>query len=344
MYTVGQIADRLAADLFGDRSVEIFGIGSIQSAKQGQITHLSGSTYRQYLPATNASAVILSPNNASACPSAAVVVDDPYVAYAKVSQLFDHKPRIPLGIHETAFIDASASLGADVRIGPFVSIGAESVIGDRVEIFDHATIANACSIGENSVLKSNVVIAHGVRVGDSCVIMEGSVIGSDGFGYATSKEGEHHAIAQLGNVQIGNHVDIGAKATIDRGALEDTIIEDGVKIDDQVHIGHNCRVGKRSIICGCAGLAGSVTIGDDCMIGGGVGIAGTGPLNLANGVYVSAMTFVSRSIKEPGIYSGHTLHAENSKWRRNMTRLNELDDLHKRVRHLERMLAAQHED
>lgn len=344
MYTVGQIADRLAANLIGDRSVEIVGIAPIQSAELGQITHLSGSTYQQYLPDTNASAVILKETNAAACPTAALIVDDPYVAYAEVSQLFNHKPRIPIGVHETAFIDASANIGSDVRIGPFVSVGAESVIGDGVEIFDHVTVASGCSIGKNSIIKSNVAIAHAVRIGDQCLIMEGSVVGSDGFGYATSHTGEHHAIAQLGSVQIGNNVDIGAKATIDRGAIDDTIIEDGVKIDDQVHIGHNCKVGKRSIICGCAGLAGSVTIGEDCMIGGGVGIAGTGPLHLVNGVYVSAMTFVSRSITKSGIYSGHTLHSENSKWRRNMTRLNELDELHKRIRQLERMLDAQHDD
>ncbi|MCY4655683.1 MAG: UDP-3-O-(3-hydroxymyristoyl)glucosamine N-acyltransferase [Gammaproteobacteria bacterium] len=338
MYTVGQIADHIDGYVVGNRSVKISSIGSIHSANSGQIAHLSNPQYRQYLASTNASAVILTESDQAQCPTVAVVVDHPYVAYAKTSQLFDKRPRVPIGVHETAFIDASANLGEDVRIGPFVTVGAESNIGDRVEIFDHASIGGGCSIGADTVLKSHVTLSHDIHVGDRCLLMEGCVIGSNGFGYASEGNQRNEPIAQLGGVRIGNDVDVGAKTTIDRGALEDTVIGNLVKMDDQVHIGHNCQIGDRTIICGCAGMAGSVTIGKDCMIGGGVGIAGDGPLELTDMVYVSAMTFVSRSIDKPGIYSGHTLHSSNSKWRRNAIRLNDLDALHKKVDRLERQI------
>ena len=343
MYTLGRIADHLNADVVGDVDLVITGVGSLEHAQRGEISHFSDRRYRTHLAQTRSSAVILRKEDVDRCPTDALVVSNPYFSYAKVSQLFADPPRVPIGIHETAFVDASANIGEGVRVGPFVSIGHESVIEDGVEIASHAAIGPEVSIGQKTVIKSHATVADRTRIGEHCTIMEGCVIGADGFGYATDSDGTHCAIAQLGAVRIGNHVDIGAKTTIDRGALDDTVIQDHVKIDDQVHIGHNCQIGEGSIICGCAGMAGSVTIGKYCMIGGGVGIAGSGPLTITDQVYVSAMTFVSRDISQPGIYSGHTLHTDNASWRRNAMRLNDLDQLYKRVNTLERLLKEQND-
>ena len=338
MYTVGQLAEHADGEVVGDPSTEITGIGSLQSAKVGQISHLSSAQYKQHLASTCASAVLIQEADVELCPTNAIVVDSPYVAYAKVSQLFDRRSQVPIGVHETAFVDASANLGSNVRIGAFVYVGPEVDLGDNVEVCDHASIGAGCRVASETLIKSRALLCHGVKIGKHCVLMEGCVVGADGFGHATAPDGVSHAIAQLGSVRIGDYVDVGANATIDRGALDDTVIEDHVKMDDQVHIGHNCKIGTRTIVCGKAGFAGSVTIGADCVIGGGVGIAGDGPLTLTDRVYVGAMTFVSRSITESGLYSGNTLHATNSQWRRNMTRLNNLDALHKRVLHLEKLL------
>ena len=331
------ISDHVNGSVVGDASVEIVGVGSISAAQRGEITHLSSVKFKNFLPTTKASAVILTKQFVPQCPVNAIVVKQPLLAYARVSQLFEHNDRVDEGIHPTAQIDSSATIGENVRIGPYVNIAARVEVGDRVELGAGVSVGSDSVINTDSVVSPSVVIYHNVRMGSHCIVHANSVIGADGFGLVPDERGVLQRVAQLGGVRIGDDVLIGALCTIDRGAINDTVLEDGVKLDDHVHIGHNCQVGAHTILCGCAGLAGSVTLGRHCIIGGGVGIAGDGPLRLTDNVTISSMTFVGRDISEPGVYSGNVLHNKNSKWRRNAMRFNELDQLAKRLKRLEKM-------
>ncbi len=338
MYSIEEVARRISASVVGDPATPLERIASITNAGPGDLTHLSHSHYRKHLNDTGASAVILSQSDLEHCPTNALVVENPSYAYAVASQMFDDRPRVPIGIHEKTEVHPSAVIGDEVRIGPFVVIEANVEIGDRVEIGANCRIGKGSRVGADSVLAGSVIIYHNVRFGDRCFVHANSVIGADGFGFVPDQQGRLERVAQLGGVTIGDDVVVGASNTIDRGAIDDTIIEDGVKLDDQVHIGHNCKVGAHSMLCGCTGLGGSVTIGRHCVLAGGVGVAGTGPLSIADGVQVGAMTYVSRSIDQPGAYQGAALHTPLNKWRRNMMRLAELDGLAKRLGRLERRL------
>ena len=261
MYTLASIARHIDGSVIGDDSVEISGVGSIANAQQGEITHLSSVKFKNYLPITRASAIVLSKQYVDESPTNSVVVKNPALAYAKVSQLFEaqERVRVPLGIHPTAVVDSTASVGNDVRIGPHVTIGARTSLGDRVEIGSGTSVGSDASVQAESMIFASVTLYHNVRLGARCIVHANTVIGADGFGLVPDQHGVLHRIAQLGGVLVGDDVLIGAGCTIDRGAIDDTVLEDGVKLDDQVHIGHNCCVGAHSILCGCAGLAGSVT-------------------------------------------------------------------------------------
>ncbi len=313
------------------------------NAREGELTHLSSTRYKSFLCSTQASAVILVKEYAANCPVNALVVDNPILCYARASHLFHRRVPELLGINDRTEIHPSATIGDNVRIGPFVCIGPEVHIGTGVEIGANTTIRARSTIGSDSCVQSNVSIYEDVHIGERCVVHSNVVIGADGFGFVPTDSGEIASINQLGGVQIGNDVVVGASSTIDCGAIDDTIIEDGVKLDDQVHIGHNCIVGAHSMLCGCTGLGGSVTIGPHCVLAGGVGVAGTGPLNIASGVQVGAMTYVSRSIDKPGMYQGASLHMPIAEWKRNAIRTLELDELVKRVSKLERSAATKEE-
>ena len=341
MYTLDFIAQYVNGTVVGDASIEVSSVGSIASAKPGEITFLSNAKYQSYLPLTKASVVILAKEHIEQNPTNSIVVKKPALAFAKVSLLFEDSERIPAGIHPTAIVASSASIGVEVRIGPYVTIGKRVTIGDRVEIGAGTNIAADCSIGRDSRLFPSVTLYEKTRLGARCIVHSGSIIGADGFGLEHDDRGVMHRIAQLGGVLIGDDVLVGAGCTIDCGAIDDTVLEDGVKLDDQVHIGHNCRVGAHSILCGCAGLAGSVTLGRHCIMGGGVGVAGDGPLKITDNVTVGSMTFVSRDILDPGVYSGNVLHNTNPRWRRNAMRFNELDEMAKRLKKLEKLVGQQ---
>lgn len=341
MYKLDEIARHIDAILIGSPTVPIHNIATLLNAQEGDLTHLSSPYYRGYLQETQASAVILASDDADQCPVNALVVDNPSLAYAKASQLFHRNETIPSGISTETDIHSTVQLGAEVGIGPYVSIGPNVVLGDRVIIGAHTSIGADSRLGEDTHVHSGVSIYDNVEIGQRCTIQANVVIGADGFGFISDSDGKLQHIKQLGGVKIGNDVVVGASSTIDRGAIENTVIEDGVKLDDQVHIGHNCVVGAHSMLCGCTGLGGSVTIGAHCVLAGGVGIAGSGPVNIANGVTIGAMTYVSRSIDKPGTYQGATLHAPIESWRRNALRLTKLDELVQKVSELEKKLQEQ---
>ena len=321
----------------GDGEVEITGLGPIDTATSGQITHLSAPTYRRFLPETKASAVLLRGVDAAECPAAAVVVvPDPYLAFALVSQLFDDSPRLPAGVDHTASVHSAAKLDPSAAVGARASVAAHVVLGPRVEIGSGARVGEGSRIGADSVVHPNATLYHGVTVGERCVVHSGAVIGADGFGFAPDKSGRWVAIAQLGGVTLGNDVVVGACSTIDRGAITDTVVRDGVKIDNQVQIGHNCDIGEHTLICGRVGIVGSTKIGRHCVFAGGAGVAGEHPITICDHVQVASVTTISRSIDTPGVYAGGVLHNTVQRWRRNAVRFAELDDIAKRLARLEK--------
>ena len=313
-YTLGEIASRLGGRVAGDANTLIRQVSSLESAGAGQITFFAGARYRDRLRSTKASAVVLSPQVESSTALPRIVVDSPYAYFARLSQLFNALTSQPAGVHPLASVSPRA------RLGERVSIGAGCVVGDEVVI------------GDDSCLYPRVVIYPGCVLGARAIVHSGAVVGADGFGIA-QEDGRWIKIPQIGGVRIGDDVEIGANTTIDRGAIDDTVIEDGVKLDNQIQVGHNVRIGAHTAIAGCAGIAGSADIGRHCTIGGAAVILGH--LRIVDHVHVSAATVISRSILKPGTYTGMFPFDDNASWARNAALLRHLAELAARVRMLE---------
>lgn len=335
--TLQSLAEILSAKVQGDASVEIYGVATLDSANSGQITFLSNSKYRNQLAQTNASAVLLTEQDAASYDGNALILADPYVAFAKIAQLLDTTPASAQGIHPSAQIDASVKLGEEVSIGANAVIGANVILGDKVQIGAGTVIGQDSIIGSNTKLWANVTIYHDVQIGMNCIIHSAAVIGSDGFGYA-NEAGKWVKIPQVGGVRIGDGVEIGAGSTIDRGALDNTEIHDGVIIDNQVQIAHNDVIGAHSAIAGCTVIAGSVTLGKHCIVGGNSAIAGH--LTICDGVHISGGTNITHSVSSPGLFSSATVAMDNKLWRRNTVRFRQLDDLFQRVKIIEKAIKS----
>jgi UDP-3-O-[3-hydroxymyristoyl] glucosamine N-acyltransferase len=332
-YTLGELALRLGAALQGGNpAANVVNLATLGSAGSGELSFLANPRYLRQLQNTKAEAVLIRPEQAGQCPVAALVVDDPYLAFAKASQLFDWRPAIRPGIHPTALVAESAQIAVDAEIGPYVVIAEAVQIGSGVSIGAGTVIGRDCHIGVDCRLEANVTLYPNVRLGEQVLIHSGAVLGSDGFGFARSDQG-WEKICQLGGVVIGDRVEIGAGVTIDRGALDDTRIEAGVKLDNQIQIAHNVVVGRDSAIAGCTAVAGSTRIGERCTIAGMAGI--TGHLEIADDTHVTAMSLVSKSITRPGAYSSGTGLEPHQQWKRNVVRFRQLDDLARRVRRIE---------
>jgi UDP-3-O-[3-hydroxymyristoyl] glucosamine N-acyltransferase len=340
--TVGEIAARVGGEVRGDAARPIVRLASLESAGPDAVSFLSGRRHAGIARASRAGALIVSPALEADAPGAAVrvVVADPYVAYARLSQWFAER-LAPAGagggIDPRAHVHPSARLGAGVQVGPNASIAAGASIGDGCRIGAGCAIGEGASIGPGSLLHANVVVYHDVVVGARAVVHSGTVIGSDGFGFAPSRDG-YVKIAQLGTVRIGDDVEIGANCAIDRGALDDTEIGDGVKIDNLVQVAHNVRIGAHTVIAGCVGIAGSATIGARCMIGGGVGIAGH--LAICDGAVIGGFSLVERNVDEPGFYTGAWPLQPHAQWERTAATLKQLPQLRQRLRAVESRVAA----
>src|SRR5262245_28586183 len=314
--TLGEIVSRLGGRVAGDAGPRIRRVGSLESAAAGAITFLASPKHKAQLAATTASAVILSRESEELSSLPRIVTDSPYLYFARVSQLFNPLTSQPPGVHPTAIVSPSARLGKDV------SIGAGCVVGDGV------------TIGAGSCLYPRVVIYSGCTLGERVILHSGAVIGADGFGMAQDGAGRWVKIPQIGAVRIGDDVEIGANTTIDRGALDDTVIEEGVKLDNQIQIGHNCRIGAHTAMAGCAAVAGSTHIGRHCTFGGAAMILGH--LTIVDHVHVSACTVISRSIRKPGTYTGIYPFDDNASWAKNTALVRHLAQLAERVRALEK--------
>ncbi len=315
--TLAQIASRLGGRIAGDAEVLIHQVGSLERAGRGQIAFLSNARYQARLAGTGASALIVGADAEDLSALPRIVCVDPYSYFARVSQLFNPRVTQAAGVHSSASVAPSARLGARVSIGPGCAVG------DGVEL------------GDDSCLYPGVVVYPGCRIGARAIIHAGAVIGADGFGLARDEAG-WIKIPQIGGVVIGNDVEIGANTTIDRGAMDDTVIEDGVKLDNQVQIGHNCRIGAHTAMAGCSGVAGSADIGRHCTIGAAAVILGH--LSICDHTQVSAATVISRSIRKPGTYTGMFPAADNESWVRNAAVLRHLAELLDRVRSLEKRI------
>jgi UDP-3-O-[3-hydroxymyristoyl] glucosamine N-acyltransferase len=318
--TVAEIVARLGGQCVGDPALEVDRIAPLEHAGPSQIGFLSHPRYRAQLARTAAGCVIVAPASAeeAAARGTAIVTPDPYLYYARLSQWWaEQSAPVMAGVHPSAVVEPGA------RIGPGASVGALSYIGAGAVIGAGTRIAARVTLGERCV------------VGDRCIVHSGVVIGADGFGFAPH-EGRWEKIAQLGAVRIGDDVEIGANTCIDRGALEDTVIEDGVKLDNLIQVGHNVHIGAHSAMAGCVGIAGSARIGRRCTVGGGAIVLGH--LELADDVHITAASVVSRSILKPGQYSGMFPIDDNASWEKNAATLRQLYTLRERLRTLEKKL------
>jgi UDP-3-O-[3-hydroxymyristoyl] glucosamine N-acyltransferase len=311
----------LGGDLHGDGSLLISGLAPLETATVSQLSFLSHPKYQQQLQASKAACVIVSPQmqEAALARGACIVTEQPYLYFAKLTQLWKRHSEGPrsAGIHPSAVVDALAVVHPTASIGPM------------------CVVERGARIGAGTVLKSRVTVGESCVVGERCILHAGVVLGADGFGFAPN-DGTWEKIEQLGAVRLGNDVEVGANTCIDRGALQDTVIEDGVKLDNLVQIGHNVRVGKHTAMAGCAGVAGSATIGAHCTIGGGAIVLGH--LSLADHVNISAATVVTRSIRKPGHYTGMFPLDDNATWEKNAASLKQLHSLRERIRSLEDQL------
>lgn len=333
-WPLGELARRLGAELRGDPERVVCAIAPLGAAGEKDLSFLSNRRYLSELGSTAAAAVIVSPRDAGACPVAALVVDDPYLGYARAAAVMTGPAAVEPGVHPSAVVDPGAELSPEASVGPLVFVGARARIGARVRLGPGCVVEEDAAVGDDTRLATNVTVCRGVRIGARCLVHPGAVIGADGFGLANDG-GAWVKIPQAGSVRIGDDVEIGANTTVDRGALQDTVLGDGVKIDNQVQIAHNVVVGADTAIAGGTMIAGSVRIGARCTIGGSAAIAGH--LEIADDVHVTGGTSVTKSIAEPGsAWSSATPALESRAWWRMWARVRQLDDLARRLRRLER--------
>ena len=321
-FTLGELAVRFGLKLRGEPSLTVRGVATISHATAGTVSFLANSRYRRQLAATQATAVVVSPDDEALCPVAALIDSNPYLAYARIAALMHPQATPPAGIHPTAVVAANARVAISASVGPLAVIEDDVMIGERVRIGPGCIVQQGASIGADSVLVSRVNVYAGVRLGQRCILHAGCVVGADGLGFAPDR-GAWVKVPQVGSVRVGDDVEIGANTTIDRGAIDDTVVEDGVKLDNQIQVGHNVTIGAHTIIAACTGISGSTVIGKRCMIAGMVGFAGH--LTIADDVVVTGLSMVSASIKQAGSYSSGMPAIETRVWRRLVARFRRLD-------------------
>jgi len=327
--TLREIVAKLGGEAVGEVGAPLTGVATLDSAGPSQIAFLANPKYRSRLASTRAGAVILGPGDRDAATMPRIVSENPYAYYARTVALFHPAEAIRPGIHPFAQVDGNANVDAGAQVDAFAVVGAGSSIGKDTRIGSHCVIGKNVSIGADTVINARVTIYDGCRIGDRVIIHSGAVIGADGFGMARDA-GRWIKIPQVGAVRIGNDVEIGANTTIDRGALDDTVVEEGAKLDNQIQVGHNCVIGAHTVIAGCTGISGSVTIGRDCMIGGGVGLVGH--ISICDRVTISGFSLITKSITEPGTYTSGLPFMPHAQWLRNAVHLRRLDRIARAAR------------
>jgi UDP-3-O-[3-hydroxymyristoyl] glucosamine N-acyltransferase len=331
--TLATIVSTFGGELHGDPRICVSRIVPLDKACEGDLSFLANPKYRGQLSATKASAVIVAAYS-DECPVAAIVTPNPYLYFARVAQWFSPEPIVRPGIHPSAVIEGDVSPSAQVGAQSYIARGARVLAG--AVIGPNCTILDDASVGEGTRLRANVTVYESCEIGQRCLIHAGAVIGSDGFGFARDADGGWVKIPQTGRVIIGDDVEIGACTSIDRGALSDTIIGNGVKLDNQIQIAHNVTIGEHTAMAGCVGVAGSTQIGSRCTVGGAAMILGH--LSLADGVNVSSGTLIGKSILRPGSYSGAVPFLEHTRWLKNFSHIRHLDDVSEKIRRIDERL------
>lgn len=333
--TLGELAERTGTQVQGNAGLMISGVCTLQEGRADAISFLANPQYRKYLSGTQAGAVILTAGDAKDCSVPALLSNNPYVTYARVAALLYPLNDSVAGIHPSAVVATGSRIGHGASLGPLCVIEEGAQIGADVVIGPGCVVGRDVVIGAGTRLVANVTLCHGVQLGARCLIHPGAVIGSDGFGLAND-QGHWLKVPQLGSVRIGDDVEIGANTSIDRGALEDTLIADGVKLDNQIQVAHNVQIGAHTAVAGCVGISGSAKIGAHCMLAGGVGVVGH--LEIADGTVVTGMSMVTKSITKSGVYSSGLSAQPNDQWNKIAVRLRHLDDMARRLQALERRL------
>lgn len=349
VYSLNQIVARLGGHVVNAQTtttdeafanqVNIARVGSLANAQAGAVSFFNDTKYTKQLSQTLASAVILHRQYQHLSSLPKIVTDNPYAYFAKVSELLNPKIGYVVGIHPTAVVDESAAIPASCSIAAQVTIGADVLLGEHVVIEAGCVLEHGVILGDHTRLEPNVTVKHHSIIGSHCTIYSGVVIGTEGFGYAEDGEiGQKRwvKIPQVGRVVIGNHVDIGANTTVDRGALDDTIIEDGVKLDNLIQIAHNCRIGAHTVIAGCVGIAGSAVIGRHCKIGGAAMVLGH--LTIADHVTISPGSMITRSIKKQGTYTALMPFQAHDEWLKTAANIRHISDLTDKIKQLDKKL------
>jgi UDP-3-O-[3-hydroxymyristoyl] glucosamine N-acyltransferase len=331
--SLGELAVRFGCELRGDPEARVEHVATLANADGTALAFLANPRYRPQLATTRAAAVVLNAEAAAGCPTHVLLAENPYATYARIAAVLHPSPAAPPGVHPTALIAASARIAASAHVGALSVIGERAVVAERCVIGAHCVLEEGVRLGPDVRLAVRVTVHRGVEIGARTVVQSGAVIGGDGFGYAPER-GTWVKVPQVGAVRVGADVEIGCNTTVDRGAIEDTVIEDGVKLDNLIQIGHNVRIGAHTAIAACTGVSGSTTIGKRCMVGGHVGFAGH--ISVADDVVITGFSAVSRSIAGAGVYSSTIPFEEARAWRRLVARFKRSGLLEERVRRLER--------
>jgi UDP-3-O-[3-hydroxymyristoyl] glucosamine N-acyltransferase len=339
--SLGELAVRFGCELRGDPDARVDRVGTLANADSRSLAFLANPHYRQQVATTAAGAVVLDAASAAICPTAALVCENPHATYARIAAVLHPFPAAPPGIHPSAVIAPGARIDPSAHVGAQSVIGEGAVIGARAFVGPQCLVDEGATLGEDVRLTARVTVCHRVEIGARTIIQPGAVIGGDGFGFAQER-GRWIKVPQTGTVRVGPDVEVGANTTIDRGAIEDTVIEEGVKLDNLIMVAHNVRIGAHSALAAGVGISGSTTIGRRCMLGGHVGIGGH--LTISDDVVITGCTMVSHSVPRPGVYSGGIPLEEAHVWRRLVARFKRIDSLVTRLKALERNTSPDQEE
>jgi UDP-3-O-[3-hydroxymyristoyl] glucosamine N-acyltransferase len=331
--TLGEIATQFGCELTGDPATPISAVATLSSGREGAISFFANSAYADALASTSASAVILKDSELEKCPVAALISSNPYLTFARVAlALYPDEVMTP-GIHARACVDETSRIADTAHVAANAFIDADCELGEYVYVGPGAVVGPRCRVGDRTRLLANCTLVQDVTIGLRGIIHSGAVVGSDGFGNAMSGQG-WVKVKQVGGVVIGDDVEIGSNTTVDRGAIGDTVLENGVRLDNLVQIAHNVHVGEHTAMAGMTGIAGSTTIGKRCMFAGRSG--SVGHVTICDDVIVSACTFVSKDVKEPGVYSASFPAEKDKNWKRKAARFRRIDDIVNRIKVLEK--------
>jgi len=337
--SLAELARLTSTRLSGDGDCQIETVADIAAARKGAIAFVSDTRYKKYLQSTGASALIVTPELAAECERPLLIADNPRLVYARVANILFPPESYPAGVATQACIDPSASVAASACVEAAAVIAANATIGERVRVGAGAVIEHDAVIGDDSIIHANAVVGHHCRLGKRCILHAASVLGADGFGFVRDENGNNIKIPQTGRVILGDDVEVGASTTIDRGALEDTVLGNGVKLDNQIQVAHSVQIGDNTVISAATAIAGSTRIGKNCLIGGLTGIREH--IEIADNVVITARTLVTHSITEPGSsWSSSTPMDATLSWRKNSARFRQLDKMARRIAALEKQLEA----